>query len=613
MIYDYAGNKNKPINHSLRKKLYDLIGKRKNIMTDTTETKTDNPLVNALNDCKKAFIVTFFFSFCVNLLNLITPLYSLQVLDRVISSGSKDTLLMLSIIIIFIYISYTLLQIARSFTLIKIGEWLDQKISPKLFSHAVEAASQKPSMGAAQSIREFNTIKQFLTSSGINSLFDAPWSIIYIIVVFLIHPYLGWLTIFGALIIVFLAILNAYAVNSTLSGSSEMQLKGAYLADIATRNAETVQAMGMMKSVRNRWAETNSAALKMQSIASYRNGILSNTTRFFRSILQMGVTGIGAYIVITTGSQEMTVGNMIASSIIVGRALAPFDQLIEVWKQVTSAQKSYKKIKTSFDKEGSRPDGMTFPNPEGRLSVENVFFIPPTSRSKGEQKEYTLKGVNFTLDAGKSLAIIGPSGAGKSTLARILVGVWKPHSGHVRLDNADVFTWNRDDFGQHVGYLPQGIELFNGSIKENIARMHKDIDPEAVIEASKLAGAHELISHFPDGYDTDIGLGGSSLSGGQRQRVGLARAFYGNPKLVVLDEPNANLDDKGEAALVQAIQTAKTKKTSTIIISHRPSILAFVDMVMILQEGSIVAYGPREDILSRFNKNASAISQNKEK
>ena len=568
----------------------------------TEEKKPDNPLVNALQDCRKAFIVTFFFSFCVNLLNLITPLYSLQVLDRVISSGSKDTLLMLTVIIVFIYISFTLLQVARSFTLIKIGEWLDQRISPKLFSHAVEQSSQRPSMGAAQSIREFNTIKQFLTSSGINSIFDAPWSVIYITVIFLIHPFLGWLTIFGAIIIIFLAILNAYAVNSTLSGSSEQQLKGAYLADIATRNAETIQAMGMMSAVRSRWAKTNSGALKMQSIASYRNGVLSNTTRFFRSILQMGVTGIGAYIVITTNSQDMTVGNMIASSIIVGRALAPFDQMIEVWKQVTSASKSYKKIKTSFDKEAVRPDGMKFPNPEGRLSVENVFFAPH-SKKPTNQPNYTLKGLNFTLDAGKSLAIIGPSGAGKSTLARILVGVWKPNSGHVRLDNADVFTWNRDDFGQHVGYLPQGIELFNGSIKENIARMHEEIDPEKVIEASKAAGAHEMVSHFSDGYDTDIGLGGSSLSGGQRQRVGLARAFYGNPRLIVLDEPNANLDEKGEQGLINAIKHAKDKNTSTILISHRPSILSFVDMIMILQEGAIVAYGPREDIMARFNKN----------
>ncbi|MEQ9116486.1 MAG: type I secretion system permease/ATPase [Rickettsiales bacterium] len=575
-----------------------------------SEKKPINPLVQALTDCKKAFIVTFFFSFCVNLLNLITPLYSLQVLDRVISSGSKDTLLMLTIIIVFIYISFTLLQVARSFTLIKIGEWLDQRISPKLFSHAVESASQRPSMGAAQSIREFNTIKQFLTSSGINSIFDAPWSIIYIIVVFLIHPMLGWLTIVGAIIIIFLAFLNAYAVNSTLSGSTEHQLKGAYLADIATRNAETVQAMGMMNAVRKKWAKENAGALKMQSTASYRNGVLSNTTRFFRSILQMGVTGIGAYIVITTNPQEMTVGNMIASSIIVGRALAPFDQMIEVWKQVTSASKSYKKIKSSFDKEAERPKGMSFPHPEGRLTVENVFFAPHNSKKASDgNPQYTLKGLNFTLEPGKSLAIIGPSGAGKSTLARILVGVWKPNSGSVRIDNADVFSWDREDFGKHIGYLPQGIELFNGSIKDNIARMHEDPDDVKVVEAAKLAGAHEMISHFDEGYEKDIGLAGNSLSGGQKQRVGLARAFYGNPKLVVLDEPNANLDDKGEAALVQAIKSSKDSGTSTIVISHRPAILQFVDMIMIIQEGSIVAYGPKEDIMARFKKDQTPVKK----
>jgi PrtD family type I secretion system ABC transporter len=566
------------------------------------EKDLNNPLVKALDDCKKAFIVTFFFSFCVNLLNLITPLYSLQVLDRVLSSSSRDTLLILSIIFTFIYVSYTLIQIARSFTLIKIGEWLDNRISPKLFSHAIESSSIRPSMGASQSIREFGTIKQFLTSSGINSIFDAPWSVIYIAVIFLIHPLLGWLTIVGAIVIIFLAILNAYAVNSTLSSSSDYQLKSAYLADIATRNAETVQAMGMMKSVQSRWSDMNSGALKMQSIASYRNGVLSNITRFFRSILQMAVTGIGAYLVIATNSQDMTVGNMIASSIIVGRALAPFDQMIDVWKQVTSALKSYKKIKTSFDQTASRAEGMSFPNPEGRLSVENVFFAPPPKNPQ-EQPKYTLKGLNFTLEPGKSLAVIGPSGAGKSTLARILVGVWKPNSGYVRMDNADVYSWNRDDFGKHVGYLPQGIELFNGSIKENIARMSTTPNNEYVIAAAKAAGAHEMISHFPNGYDTDIGLGGSALSGGQRQRVGLARAFYGHPKFLVLDEPNANLDEKGENALIEAIAHAKERHISTILISHRPSILAFVDMIMIMQEGAIVAYGPRQDILARFDKN----------
>lgn len=559
-----------------------------------------NPLVQALQDCKLAFIITFVFSFGVNVLNLITPLYSLQVLDRVISSGSQDTLLMLTLIIIVIYLSHTLLQVARSFTLIKIGEWLDKKMSPQLFQHAVESSSQRQSMGASQTIREFGTIKAFLTSIGINSLFDAPWSFIYIIVIFMIHPSLGWLTIVGGAIILFFAFLNAYAVNDTLSSSNESNIRGHYLAEIATRNAETVQAMGMMKNVKSHWANVNSKALQMQSVASYRNGVISNITKFLRAILQVAVTGIGAYLVITTNPPEMTVGNMIASSIIVGRALAPFDQAIEVWKQASSAMKSYVKIKGFMDASMNKIEGMPIPNPEGRLSVENLFYSVPVPA--GQPAKPILKGLNFVLEPGLSLAIIGPSGAGKSTLARLLIGVWKPTSGTVRIDNADVYTWNRDDFGKHAGYVPQGIELFNGTIKENIARMSHHPDPELVIEAANFAGAHELISKMPNGYETDIGLAGSSLSGGQKQRVALARAFYGNPKIVVLDEPNANLDERGEQALVQALVKAKEKKITTVLISHRPSILSFVDMIMLVQEGVIVAYGPRQEILARFSQ-----------
>lgn len=581
-----------------------------NSVTATQNTQ-NNPLIQGIKDCRTAFIITFFFAFGVNVLNLITPLYSLQVLDRVIGSHNSYTLLMLSVIILFVYISHMLLQVARSFVLIKIGEWLDSKISPELFSHAVVSASVRPSMGGSQIIREFNTIKSFLTSIGINSLFDAPWSVIYILVIFMIHPYLGWLTIFGAILMLFMAFVNAYAINSTLGSSTDYNLKGLHMAEIATRNAESVQAMGMMSAVRNRWKFMNKKALDAQSVASYRSGLITNFTRFLRAIIAMAVTGIAAWIIISTNPPEMTVGAMIATSIMVSRALAPFDQAVEVWKQISSALKSYKKINASFAHDAQRVEGMSIPNPKGRLSVENVFFAHPPS--PGEQPKYTLKGINFTLEPGKSLAIIGPSAAGKSTLARLLIGVWKPTSGYVRLDDADVYTWNREDFGKHSGYLPQGVELFSGTIKDNIARMQDNPDPKLVVEAAKLAGAHEMISRMPKGYETDIGFAGSSLSGGQRQRVGLARAFYGNPKLVVLDEPNASLDDKGEQALVDAIKNTKDRGISTILISHRPSVLSFVDMIMIVQEGMLVAYGPKEEVLAKLQSQAKQVHEKKEK
>jgi PrtD family type I secretion system ABC transporter len=319
-------------------------------------------------------------------------------------------------------------------------------------------------------------------------------------------------------------------------------------------------------------------------------------------ILQMLVTGISAYIIIRTpyGSPpEMTVGGMIASSIIVGRALAPLDAAIETWKSIATARKAYQRLNDSFARPSLRNEAMELPAPLGRLSVEGVYFTPPSATPTMANK-YTLKGVSFGLEPGEILAIIGPSAAGKSSLAKIIMGVWKPLAGVVRLDSADVYTWKRDDFGQYVGYLPQDVELFNGTIKANIARMDLDAKPEDIVEAAKIAGAHELILNLPQGYETDIGIGGSALSAGQRQRIGLARAYYGSPKLVVLDEPNANLDELGEQALVLALNTAKAKGITSIIISHRPSILSSVDKILILQDGSVAAFGPRNDILARF-------------
>jgi ATP-binding cassette, subfamily C, bacterial len=574
----------------------------------TEEDKKNNPLTKALQDCKKAFVVTFLFSFGVNLLNLITPLYSLQVLDRVLGSGNKSTLLVLTAIIFFIYVSHTLLQISRSFILIKTGEWLDKKISPQLFSHAVRTASVRPSLGGSQVIREFNTIKQFLTSIGINSLFDAPWSIIYIIVVFLIHPYLGWITVIGVIMALFMAMLNARSVNASLSESNEANIKGHHMAEISTRNAETIQAMGMLDRVQQRWAAINSKSLQLQSIASYRNGIISNITKFFRALIQVSVTGTGAYLVISTGGQEMTAGYMIASSIIVGRALSPFDGAVDIWKQASNAMKSYKKIVSFLGANTHKDEGLSVSNPSGKITVENLFFAHP-GKAPTSQPNYTLKGLNFTLEQGKSLAIIGANAAGKSTLSRLLVGVWKPTTGHVRLDDIDVTSWKRKEFGKHLGYLPQGVQLFNGTIKENIARMDPDPNPESVIKAAKFADAHDLISKLPNGYDTDIGIAGSSLSGGQRQRIGLARAFYGNPKVVILDEPNANLDEKGEKSLMESLNNSKEHSITSIIVSHRPSILSYVDMIMVLQEGMIVAYGPRDEVLARFNQAKSPEKQ----
>jgi ATP-binding cassette subfamily C protein len=561
-----------------------------------------NPLVIALGECRTAFWIVFWFAFVINLLMLITPLYSLQVLDRVLGSGNLQTLLFLSIIIAYIYFVYGLLQIARSFTLIKVGEWLDRTVAPIIFAYSISAAATRANMGSSQLLRDFQAVKTFLTSTGINTLFDAPWSLIYIAVIFSIHPYLGFITVFGAVVIVSTAFFNAAATNKTLGEATEFSIKGMTQADIANRNAEAIEAMGMMKNVTHNWHKFNLLALDKQSVASYRNGVISNFSRFIRNIMQMAVTGVGAYLVVDTHGAAMTPGNMIMSSIIVGRALAPFDNAIELWKSMSGAIKSYKNINNLFSTYSSRDEAMPIPNVEGHLTVENIYYAHPIPKHLPQPPvpKYILKGVSFAVQPGETLAIIGPSATGKSTLAKILVGVWKESSGSVRLDEAEIYRWNRDDFGRHVGYLPQGIELFSGSIKQNIARMEEDADPQKVIEAAKMAGAHEMILRFPDGYDSDIGTAGSNLSGGQRQRIGLARAFYGNPKLIILDEPNANLDEAGEVALANALKQAKVKGIAVLVISHRPSVLSVVDKILILQDGAVAVYGTEEEIQKHF-------------
>ncbi len=565
-----------------------------------------NTLVRVLDLCRPVFWIVFAFSFGVNLLMLVTPLYSLQVLDRVLSSQNLNTLLMLSLLMAALYVALHLIQVARSFTLIKLGEWLDRQLSPDLFVNSIKSAAMKASVGGAQNLRDLQTVKTFLTSTGINTLFDAPWSIIYIAVMFMIHPMMGWLAVIGSLLLLAFAIFNAYATNGKLNEANEQSMRSMNQSEIATRNAEVVEAMGMMEAVQKNWYRYQQNSLNLISVASYRNGIISNVSRFVRMILQMLVTAIGAYLVIKEPN-NMSMGGMIGSSIILGRALTPFDNAIEIWKQISGALKSYERLKDAYVRLSNRQESMKLPTPIGALSVENIFFAPTIPGAAGPVA-YTLKGVSFALDPGDILAIIGPSAAGKSSMAKLIVGVWKAMQGAVRLDGADVYTWNRADFGHHVGYLPQDIELFSGTIKANIARLQDDADPAAIVEAAKMTGAHDLILRLKDGYETDIGIGGANLSGGQRQRIGLARAFFGNPKLVVLDEPNANLDELGEQALVNAIVQAKQKKITTIIISHRPSILSSVDKILILQDGAVAAFGTKEEIMARFAKPANVIA-----
>ncbi len=562
----------------------------------------DNPLVEAIKKCKPVLITVFWITCGVNLALLLTMFYSYQVINRVLGSGNKETLLWLSVIMMFIYGIYALLQIARSYTLIKVGEWIDITLSPVVLGRSIASSASRANLRSSQLLRDLQSVKTFLTSTGINTLFDAPWSLIYIVVIFLIHPAIGYLTIGGGVVIVSFALLNAIATNKTLGESTELAIKGMTQSDIANRNAEVIEAMGMIKNVTKNWNQFNMASLNKQSIASYRNGVISNVSRYIRNIMSMVVTGISAYLIITTRGAEMSTGGMIMASIMVGRALAPFDNAIEMWKSMSSALKSYKSLNDLFNQSSAREESMIIPSVEGHVTVENVYYAKPAQRALpvGGTPQYILKGVSFAVKPGEVLGIIGPSAAGKSSLAKLIMGVWESSSGSVRLDGAEIYKWNRENFGEHVGYLPQGIELFSGSIKQNIARMSDEVDPEKVIAAAKMVDAHEMILRLPDGYETDIGVSGSNLSGGQRQRIGLARAFYGNPKLILLDEPNANLDETGENALAIAIKHAKEKHITVIVIAHRPAILSVVDKILLLQDGAVAAYGSQEEIQNRL-------------
>ena len=587
---------------------------KQTLFEDTKGVADLNPMQQSLQKCRLAFWVTFWFSFGSNMLQLITPLYSLQVLDRVIGSGNINTLLALSTIIGTIYFAYGLLQIARSFTLIKIGEWLDNSVSPILFARAISLSASRYNLSTSQLLRDFQTVKSFLTSTGINTLFDMPWTIAYIIVIFMIHKYIGYLTLVGGGVIIVLALLNAVITNNTLSEATELSIKGMNNADVASRNSEVIEAMGMIDNVSSHWRVFNKSALAKQSVASYRSGIISNLSRFLRNLITMSVTGISAYIVVSTNSQEMSVGGMIASSILVGKALAPFDNFIEIWKMINNSLKSYGRINASLKRSIVREDGMPLSDIKGKLTLDEVSYVAPNSNQSMEAilaPKYVLRNVSFEIEPGELVAIIGPSAAGKSTLAKLITGVWKTTGGSIRLDGADVYTWNRKNFGEHVGYLPQGIELFSGTVKDNISRMSQDPDPELIVKAAKMAGAHEMILKMQSGYDTDIGIAGGSLSGGQRQRIGLARAFFGSPKLLVLDEPNANLDEVGEHALAQALVQAKANKISVVVISHRPSILSVVDKVLVIQNGTVGAFGTVDEINKQVQLLQGSIHFNK--
>ena len=555
-----------------------------------------NFLDEAIQTSKQAFKFVFLFSFAANILMLALPIYTLQVLDRVVSTGSMQTLFMLTVVIGGLLIAYGAFMAVRSATLIRLGQWFDKQVGSKLVALSLSISAIAPGVSASQYLRDLTNIKTFIMGPSLTALFDAPWSIIYFAVIFMIHPMLGVVSIVGGIALMFFAILNERAAKKATNKANEISVKTMGAIETSSRNSEVIEAMGMMDYVVNKWREKNDEMLDLQAVAGGRSNLVTSAAKAVRSLLQVMIMGVGAYLVI---NNSLTVGGMIACSILAGRALAPFEIAISGWNQVTSARQSYERLKKVIDNSPQRVESISLPAPEGSLLVEKLVFAFP-----GTEKAI-IRGVEFALNPGDILGIIGPSASGKTTLAKLMVGVWKPSNGAVRLDSADVYSWNRADFGQHIGYLPQDVELFEGTIRENIARMKADASDEDVVAAGKISGAHEMILRLPEGYDTHIGAGGANLSAGQRQRVGLARAFFGNPKFLVLDEPNSNLDDIGENALVMAIKNAKELKITTVIIAHRPTVLNFVDKILLLRDGLAADFGPAKEILAKYARGAT--------
>ncbi|WP_086465748.1 type I secretion system permease/ATPase [Oceanibaculum nanhaiense] len=545
----------------------------------------------AIQQCRGMLLATAVFSFFVNLLQLVAPLFMLQVYDRVLQSRSGETLVALVVIAVVLLIVMGLLEAIRSRVLVRMGARIDQLMGGRLLQALLEITNRSGRGQESQVLRDLDTLRNFMTTSGIFALFDAPWVPVFIFVMFLFHPMIGAVGVAGAVILFALALATELRTRDPLRLASMYASRANDFAETSRRNAEVVQSLGMIGGVRRKWQGMHDAALSLQSIASDRAGSITGASRAFRFTLQVAILAVGAYYVL---QHEITPGVMIAGSIIMGRALAPVEQAIGVWRQFIQSRSAYDRIKTLLAKAPPKQPSMPLPAPKGKLLVDKVVFGHPGGKP-------VLKGVSFSLEPGESVGIIGPSAAGKSTLARILAGAWLPAAGSVRLDGVDLATWDREDAGQYVGYLPQDVELFGGTVKENIARF-QDAEPEQIIEAARKADVHEMVLQLPKGYETEIGESGSSLSGGQRQRLGLARALFGNPRFLVLDEPNSNLDSDGEEALRQTILQLKAEGVTVVVIAHRPSILSVVDKVLFLRDGLPEMFGPRADVLARLTR-----------
>lgn len=542
---------------------------------------------------RPAIVSAAIFSLGVNILFLALPLYTTQVYSRVLTSGSLQTLFVITIITIFAFIVSEFLDFLQSRILAGFGTMLDQRVSGHIFAALFDGIVRRDAQAGAQALRDLDSFRQTITGPSVAVLFDVPWTPVYIIILLIIDPIVGLVCIIGALILLGLAILQDRLARPLILEANKEAVKGYAFTEAALRNAEVVRGMGMLGAIGEQWAKYRQNGMQHGTEASEVADRFGGAIKFFRNVIQVMIIGVGAVLIL---DNQISSGLLFANMILSSRALAPIDRIVSTWPTFVAAGNSFQRLNELLENYTPAQTATDLPRPAGRVTVEGLNYLLPDSG------RLLLTNINFAVEPGEFLGVIGPSGAGKSTLARLLLGIHQPLNGAVRLDGSNVFGWSRNHFGRYIGYLPQDTELFAGTVRENIARFQTDVTDEEVIDAAKKANAHELIVRLPQGYDTELGAGGAVLSVGQRQRVGLARAMLRSPALVILDEPNANLDGEGEQALLMALREMKKAKQTVVVVSHKPSMLQDADKLLLLRDGKIELFGPRQAVLDRIQQ-----------
>lgn len=557
--------------------------------TDTHKTRrTQGELSLALRRCRSAFLGVAVLSGLLNVLYLTGSFFMLQVYDRVLPSRSIPTLVGLCVIALVLYAFQGLMDVLRARILTRVGGALDEELSGRCFQIGMSLPLISPSVDSAQPSRDLDTVRGFLSGTGPSALFDLPWLPLYLAICFAFHPAIGWTALAGGAILVALTFMTERLTKGPVQRSAQMAQQRAVLVETARRNAEAARSMGMGARLAERWLAANGAFRAEQARGADIGAALGAFSKTFRMVLQSAVLAVGAYLVV---NQQASGGIIIASSILSARALAPIELAISQWKGFVAARYGWNRLSALLETIPVEATPLPLPKPERDLVLQDVVLVPPGSAAA------TVHGASLRLEAGQGLGVIGPSASGKSSLIRALVGAWKPERGTVRLDNASLDQWSPERLGAHVGYLPQDVQLFAGTIAGNIARFDETATAEAVIEAARAAGVHEMILRLPAGYETEVGEAGQALSAGQRQRVGLARALFGRPFLVVLDEPNSNLDGEGEEALTHAIMSVRLRGGIAVVVAHRPSALTALNLVLVMQEGRVAQFGSKEEVL----------------